>query len=256
MHYKQLLKTEYIDTYKQYHRTIFLDMQKIVFDLEFIKALYGLYELGINYHIINHNVVVLPLYLNQINLLAIRIYKTLFDSGTNVISLNNFKTYTLKNVLDTSAKDYILNRVRTCAWEDRTNKKNRERIKEIVRTFRNGIFAHSLDFPIPDTLNIADMEQSFNESVSLFMALSFEADDIYTAKEKYGYDFSKLDSSFFNAERNSVNSFIAPFVSSNLINSSYISNLDIKFVDSIPDEVRDKINMEIEKVKKEHSIND
>ncbi len=178
----------YISEYQELHKAICLNLNRMIWNIAFLKKAKEAQENGArcrNDFIIEH------LYKNEFELLVLRLNRTFFDEGQDVITLSRLKDNLFAKYLLPEYKIILSKSLHDVTWDSCEIVAARRRLKEAVPIFRNQFIAHTLMGEIDElSVSLLDSEKVVMASCDLFSRLSYGVDSFYLGKEKFYLNFA------------------------------------------------------------------
>ena len=233
------IKSEYISEYQIYHRAICLNLNRIIWNVAFLKKAKESREKGVpcrNDFVIDH------LYKNEFELLILRLHKTLLDVSSDAMTLPHLKNNLFTTYLFTGKKADIAQRLQNCCWDSVEIVAARRRIEEAVPSFRTHYIAHTLVGETEElSVSFLDAEKVIMAACDYLRKLSFELDHFYL-----GADQALLN---FEEEKVASEKFLEDFFRYQLTSAWSVRNISCEcstdeYTDAICEEI-DQINHDI-----------
>lgn len=191
---------QYIAEYQELHKAICLNLNRMIWNIAFLKKAEEAQENGVrcrNDFVIGH------LYKNEFELLILRLNRTFFDEGQDVITLSRLKDNLFSKYLLPEHRNRLSIALKGIAWDSSEIVAARRRLKETVPIFRDQYIAHTLMGEIDEvSVSFLDSGKVVVAACDLFNRLSFGLDSFYSCKEKFylNYIEEKLSSEHFLEE--------------------------------------------------------
>ena len=184
------IQSKYIAEYQQFHRNIFLNLNRMIWSISFLRKLYEKHTLGVSLHCYN-NYVIKNLYHDEFELLVLRACKTFFDDSGDTITIDFFKNKIIGTYVTEESKDILLEKIKNSAWCSKPIKNQKEKIKKNFQTLRNNFIAHNLHYTDKEvSASLDDIEVLLHHACDFFVILSFDIESFYIESKKYLMDFS------------------------------------------------------------------
>jgi hypothetical protein len=178
----------YVSEYQELHKAICLNLNRMIWNIAFLKKAKEAQENGArcrNEFIIEH------LYKNEFELLVLRLNRTFFDEGQDVITLSRLKDNLFAKYLLPEYKHSLIKSLQDIAWDSCEIVAARRRLKEVVPIFRNKYIAHTLMGEIDEVyVSRLDSEKVVMAACDLFNRLSYGVESFYLGKEKFYLNFA------------------------------------------------------------------
>ena len=231
--YTDVILPEYIDKYVEMQKALFLDFNRIVFDIVFLQKALANKELNLLY---DSMLVIEKLFGNEFQYLIIKISRCLFDTGTDVITLPRFKNRIIRDFIKPEYKQDVCDIVKNSRWNSDEIKDTISRVKISISGFRNHYLAHNLEGQTEElTIPLDDIEAVFNAATELFSLLSFETGDIYSPVPTDGRTFSD--------EKQALSEFCDRFFDYQYLSSPHVQNISYR-LDNLFVEERERTTIE------------
>jgi hypothetical protein len=176
------------------------------------------------------------LYKNEFELLVLRLHKTFFDEGQDVITLLRLKDNLFTKYLLPEHKDSLGKSLRNIAWNSSEIIAARRRLRDAVPLFRNKHIAHTLMGETEEVLvSYQDSEKVVMAACDLFNRLSYGSESFYLGSEKYYLKFSE--------EKAASEKYLEEFFLFQQTSAWDIQKLDCVSSSTIITESIDKINL-------------
>ena len=196
------IKPEYISDYQKYHRSICLNLNRMIWNVAFLKKAKEAQDTGApcrNDFVIEH------LFKNEFELLILRLHRTLLDEGADTMTLPHLKNHLFSKFLFPEKKAELRLRLQSCSWDGDEIVAARRRIEETVPTFRTHFIAHTLfDDSAALSVSLLDAEKVILSACEYLEKLSFGLEDFY-----HGLDRGLMN---FQGEKEASEKFIENFL--------------------------------------------
>lgn len=180
---------EAVEEYKKYHRTICFNLNRMILNVAFLKKAI---EAQQNIGPYRNNFIISHLYKNEFELLALRLYRTLYDEGSDAITLPKLKSKLFQHYLLPEFKQELSQRLQNTAWDNPDVVAARRRTEAVIPTFRNTFIAHSLAKEVDElSYCFEDAEKVIMAACELFSKLDFGSNEFYSHNEKANLDHNK-----------------------------------------------------------------
>lgn len=183
------IKPEYISEYQEYHKAICLNLNRMIWNIAFLKKAKEAQEKGIpcrNDFVIGH------LYKNEFEVLVLRLHRTLLDEGADAMTLPHLKNYLFSRYLIPEKKAEVGGNLRNCYWESGETVAARRRIGEAVPTFRTHYIAHTLIGETEElSVSFLDAEKVVMAACDYLGKLSFGLKDFYLGTDRALLNFEE-----------------------------------------------------------------
>lgn len=174
---------QYIAEYQELHKAVCLNLNRMIWNIAFLKKAKEAQENGVR---CRNDFVIGQLYKNEFELLILRLNRTFFDEGQDVITLSRLKDNLFSKYLLPEHKNRLNISLKDTTWDSSEIVAARRRLKETVPVFRNQYIAHTLMGETDEaSVSYLDSERVVMAACDLFNKLSFGLDSFYLGKEKY-----------------------------------------------------------------------
>lgn len=190
MHYQDILLDDYIDEYKETHRWLYNRLTGMIFTITFLNKTI---EWGHKKVCFDQPwAVVSGLFRREFELAILMLFRDVFDSGNDAITLIKFHNAIMQNILPHRQSEVVA-RIKETTWKADTLEAVRQRLNAALHIIRNRRIAHSLKPQITSeaVIHLADITKLVDSACDLFQALSFEPGDFYKASEGNGCNFQE-----------------------------------------------------------------
>lgn len=232
-----------VEEYKNYHRTICFNLNRMIWDVSFLKKAA---EMQQNCGAYRNGFVIAQLYKNEFELLTLRLHRTLYDDGNDTITLPKLKSKLLKNYLFPEYRQELCQRLKSTSWDNPDVVAARRRADAVVPIFRTTFIAHSLKKDVDElSFCVEDAEKVIMAACDLFSKLNFGAEEFYSADEKANLNHQK--------EQIACEEIIGEFFLYQYLSSYPIREIDCTFAN---DEKQDALQSAINQInsKLEHEF--
>lgn len=231
MKYTDVIKPECIAKYSEMQKSLFIDLNSILFDIIFLKKCID--NNGINM-LYDTNLVIGKLFNNEFQYLIIKVARCLFDKGSDTITLLRFKNMIFKEFIKDEYKESVQALSKNSKWFAEEAKEVKTKVESCITQFRNHYLAHSLQREIDDiSVSLLDIEKLFDAATDLFCLLSFEPGDLYGK--------TPTDGCTFTDERNALVEFCDMFFDYQYLSSPHIEHISYKLDEFFVEEDEKKI---------------
>lgn len=224
MVYSDIIRHEYIEDYKKWHKNLFYALSNLVFDISYLRVSFDnqfAHEVDIN---IGAATVAQRLYKNCFEGAIIKLYRYVFDTGKDTISLIRFKNKVKDVYVKNEYRLSVQQAIATTSWNTKEFKEIKVKVELKMKEFRNNLIAHNLDNDELDvSITVDELEEIFNCACQLLIALSFQPLDFYKKYEGSGVDFS--------LEKDTITEFINTYLECGIFNSGYVRNISYEIKD-------------------------
>ncbi len=193
MNYKEAIRLESVDEYKELHKLFYRTLSSMIFDISFIEACSNLQSRtpDINSDWISIKFLFRDVYEN----LLIKVSRCFFDnSGSDAINLFGFKNKVVGGFIEEKYRCALIKQIAGLPMEDKLYKVKINNLKHNVLGLRDQYIAHGLIARQSDELSVdlKDIKELVKNGCQLFQVLSFDPPlDFYSWIEGDGYDFSR-----------------------------------------------------------------
>lgn len=194
------IKSEYIAEYQELHKAICLNLNRMIWNIAFLKKSKEAQENGArcrNDFVIGH------LYKNEFELLILRLHRTLFDEGQDVITLPRLRDNLFKKYLLNDCKQDLIIALKDNQWDSPEVEAAKRNLVRNVPALRNHYIAHTLvGEPDEYSVSFLDAEKVVMAACDLLNKLSFGLESFYFGREKFylNYESEKTSSEQFLEE--------------------------------------------------------
>lgn len=218
MVYTDIICPEYIEEYKKWHKNLFYALSNLVFDISYLRVSYdNQFENRLNIDI-GAASVAQRLYKNCFEGAILKLYRYVFDSGKDAISLIRFKNKVKDVYTKKEYRSQVQEAIGATYWMTKEFKTIKVKLELKMKEFRTNLIAHNLDNNELDiSITIDELEKIFDGACQLLIALSFSPLDFYNKYEGFGVDFS--------VERSTITEFIKTYLECGIFNSAYVRNI-------------------------------
>lgn len=218
MVYTDAICPEYIEDYKKWHKNLFYALSNLVFDISYLRVSYdNLFEHEVDIDI-GAATVAQRLYKNCFEGAIIKLYRYVFDTGKDAISLIRFKNKVRHIYTKRDYRSHVQQIIATTPWDTKEFKEIKVKVELKMKGFRNNLIAHNLDNDELDvSITIDELEKIFDGACQLLIALSFQPLDFYNKHEGFGVDFS--------VEKTTITEFIKTYLECGIFNSGLVRNI-------------------------------
>lgn len=224
---------DFITEYQELHKAVCLNLNKLIWSIVFLKKAKEAQEKGVscrNDFIIEH------LYKNEFELMVLRLSRTLFDEGQDVITLKRLRNNFFSKYILPEHKYSLSNSLKDINWDSSEIVAARRKLECAIPIFRNNYVAHTLMGETEEvSVSYLDAEKVVMAACDLLNRLSFGVDSFYLGKEK-----SYLK--FFD-EKTAVEQFIEEFFLFQQTSAWSINKLDCDSSSKIVKENIKKMNI-------------
>ncbi len=229
--YKKILDKEFIEYYKDYHKTLFRELNIMLFDVAFLNEC-----ILHNNIILDTDIVIAYLFKNNFEHLILKTYRIMFDNGADVLTIDIFIGQIIKNINDNNIKKDLCEKISSSNWKSDEFKLIKNRLKVSLGEFRNKAIAHKLRQEMKDlSVDLNDISKLLDAAIEIFELLSFYPLDFYKHKvTKYSFIAERL--TVEEASKKLLDILLFSYRDINHINveySSFYEEDDIKKVDSM-----------------------
>lgn len=180
---------EAVEEYKKYHRTICFNLNRMIWNISFLKKAVEMQQKCGAYR---NEFVIAQLSKNEFELLTLRLHRTLFDEGSDTITLPKLQSKLLKNYLFPEYRQELCQRLKSTSWDNSDVVAARRRAEIVVPIFRKNFIAHSLDKDVDElSFSIDDAEKIIMAACDWFSILNFGAEEFYSEDEKANLNHKK-----------------------------------------------------------------
>lgn len=180
---------EAIEEYKNYHRTICFNLNRMIWNVSFLKKAA---EMNKNCESYRNGFVIAQLYKNEFELLTLRLHRTLYDDGNDTITLPKLQSKLFKNYLFPQYRQELSQRLKSTSWNNPDIAAARRRTAAVVPIFRNTFIAHSLQKEVNElSYCFEDAEKVIMAACDLFSKLNFGAEEFYSPDEIVNLEHKK-----------------------------------------------------------------
>lgn len=184
---------QHIAEYQELHKAICLNLNRMIWNIAFLKKAKEAQENGVR---CRNDFVISHLYKNEFELLILRLNRTFFDKGQDVITLSRLKDNLFSKYLFSEYKEKLSISLKNITWDTAEVVSARRRLEDTVPTFRNQYIAHSLIGEIDEvSVSFIDSEKVVMAACDLFSRLGFGLDSFYLGEEKFYLNFIEEKSS-------------------------------------------------------------
>lgn len=194
------ISQEYLSEYQNMHKAICVELNKMIWNIAFLKKAVDSQENSAtnrNSFIIGH------LYNDEFELLILRLHKTLFDEGNDVMTLPRLRDNLFSKYLLSEHKRDLSETLKNNSWDSYEIVAARRRLEQSIPIFRTKYIAHMLIGEIDDiSTSLIDIEKVVMSACELFEKLSFNVECFYVGKEKFYLNLKseKIDTENFYEE--------------------------------------------------------
>ncbi len=226
LNYIEVLDKKFHDQYIDNHKSIFYAFNRMLYEISFIKAIIKwqtkLNEIDAYFGSERH------LYAIMFSELIINAYKCFFDHGGGAISIERLKNDVVTHCNETH-KNAVTNCVKDSLWCSQELKELKKSVKPELHSFRNSLIAHNLYDPsLFACVNVDDIARLLEAACDLFTRISFEPTSFYGKSELHGFCF-EIGKDLFGFEKTAIEENIEQFFRAQIINSSIVSKVELKY---------------------------
>lgn len=216
--YKKILCESFIEDYKSYHKTLFRELNIMLFDVTFLKECILHNDIRLD-----TDIVVSYLFKNNFEHLILKAYRIMFDIGVDVLTVDTFIGQIIKNLNDEQLKTDLRSKISCSDWKSYRIKAVKNRLKESSEEFRNKAIAHKLTKEMKElSVDLNDISDLLDAAIDVFDMISFYPLDFYhTRITKYS----------FIAERITVQEKSKQLLDLLLFSSNEIKHIDVQYRD-------------------------
>lgn len=180
---------KYIVEYQEFHKAICMNLNRMIWNIAFLKKAKEARENGVQ---CRNDFVISRLYKNEFELLVLRLNRTLFDKGQNIVTLPRLKDNLFSKYLIPNCKEKLRISLKNITWDTAEVVSARRRLEDAVPTLRNQYIAHSLMGEIDEvSVSFIDIEKVVMAACDLFSRIGFGLDSFYLGEEKYYLNFTE-----------------------------------------------------------------
>jgi len=180
--------SEYITEYQEFHKATCLNLNRIIWNIAFLKKAKEAQE---NNARCRNDFVIGHLYENEFELLIMRLQRTFFDEGQDVITLSRLKDNLFSKYLLPEYKKSLKKFLVNIEWDSYETVAALRRLKASVPIFRDNYIAHTLIGETDEVyVSFLDSEKVVMAACDLLVRLSYGIDSFYLGKEKFYMNFS------------------------------------------------------------------
>lgn len=180
---------EAVEEYKEYHRTICFNLNRMILNVAFLKKAVNMQQI---FGPCRNDYVISELYNNEFELLALRLYRTLYDEGADAITLPKLQSKLFRHYLLPQFKEELSQRLKSVSWKNADVIAARKRTEGVIPIFRNTFIAHSLVNDVEElSYSFEDAEKVIMAACDLFSKLDFGASEFYSDEEKANLNHNK-----------------------------------------------------------------
>ena len=233
--YSAYIKPEYIFEYQEYHRAICLNLNRMIWNVAFLKNAKEAQDKGV---LCRNDFVIGHLYKNEFELLVLRLHRTLLDVGADAMTLPHLKNNLFAKYLLPEKKAEVGQCLQNCCWDSGEIVAARRRIEEAVPDFRTHYIAHTLVGETEElSVSFLDAEKVVMAACDYLGKLSFGLDDFYL-----GADRTLLN---FEAEKEASERFLEDFFRYQIISAWCVKEVSCE---CSQEDHTDIINEEIDRI--------
>lgn len=185
----EFIYQEYVVEYQELHKAICLNLNGMIWNIAFLKKAKEAQERGV---CCRNDSVIGRLYKNEFELLVLRLNRTFFDKGPNVITLSHLKERLFSKYLLPAHENSLRELLRDIKWKSNEIVAARRRLEGAVPILRKNYIAHTL-MGVADDVSVSylDCEKVVMAACDFFNRLGFGLDSFYYGEEKACLDFIK-----------------------------------------------------------------
>lgn len=231
MNYREVIKSEYIEEYKEQHRIFYCALSSMIFDISFLETCVELQD-----HELDSDWITIKfLHRNLFENLISKVYKCFFDnSGKDSITLFRFKNNIVHRFIKEEYQTQILDNISKLSSEYDDFTKRKTNLEENLLALRRSFVAHRLLITDDDAVvDLREIKMLVEYGQKLFQTLSFRPLDFYSFAEGDGYDFSK--------EIEYTRQSLSKFIKTSFLTSKYIAKIDCELQDDCDDAIKERI---------------
>lgn len=180
---------EYITEYQEFHKAIALNLNRMIWNIAFLKKAKEAQETGAT---CRNDFAISHLYKNEFELLVLRLHRTLLDEGADVITLPQLRNNLFSKYLVSNYKAPLQEKLHNSLWDAPETIAARKRIEQTVPSFRNHYIAHTLSGETDEySVSFIDAETVVMAACDLLKQLGFDMDSFYLGKERFYLNFKE-----------------------------------------------------------------
>lgn len=187
--YKEILTEGFVEQYKSYHMVLFRELNIMLFDVAFLKEC-----ILHNNIMLDTDIAISYLFKNNFEHLILKTYRIMFDNGADVLTMDSFIGYIIKNLKDEGLKQDLRRKISESYWKSDNIRVIKNRLQVSLGEFRNKAIAHKLTQEMKDlSVDLNDISEMLDAAIDIFEILSFYPLDFYRHKvTKFSFVAEKL----------------------------------------------------------------
>lgn len=231
MNYREVIRPEYIEEYKEQHKIFYRALSSMIFDISFLEACVELQDRELN----SDWITIKFLHRNIFENLISKVYRCFFDnSGRDSITLFGFKNNVVGRFIKEEYRTPIVEDISKLSMEYGDFTKRKMDLAQNLLAIRRSFVAHRLLITEDDAVvDLTEIKILVEYGQRLFQTLSFEPRDFYSFAEGDGYDFSK--------EIEYTHKSTREFIKTSFLTSKYIAKINCELQDDCDDAIKDRI---------------
>lgn len=176
------IKPEYISEYQKYHKAICLNLNRMIWNIAFLRKAYEAHEKGV---LCRNDFVLGNVYKNEFELLVLGLHKTFLDTGPDVMTLPHLASNLFSKYLIPEKKSEVKEKIKNCCWDSGETVAAMRRINKAAHIFRTYYIAHTLVGETEElSVSFLDAEKVVMAACDYFGKLSFGVEDFYFGTER------------------------------------------------------------------------
>lgn len=200
--YKNIIKHEFISDYKNSYEKLLCSFSKMLINIIYIEQIYRNQQEITPKMDVGSIYVSKHLYLLSVSDLILAIYAAVYDTGSDVITINKFKNIITQKWCIDNKKNIIYNRINSSSWKTASS----QILQKKLEFFRNKVIAHNL-------YNIEDMNIELQPIFDLHKSACDLLDILSFGIIDYGLamNYNSVNE-YFEKERAAITEFVNDYL--------------------------------------------